>query len=62
MLVGKIEGKRPSRRPGHKWADNNKKHFREMGWGNIDLIHLAQDRYQWRALFDTVMNFREFLE
>jgi hypothetical protein len=30
---------------------------REIGWGGIDWIDLAQDRDQWRALVNTVMNF-----
>jgi hypothetical protein len=30
--------------------------LREIGWGSMDWIHLAQDRDQWRALVNTVMN------
>jgi hypothetical protein len=30
--------------------------LREIGWGAMDWIHLAQDRDQWRALVNTVMN------
>jgi hypothetical protein len=32
--------------------------LREIGWGSIDWIQLAQDRDQWRALVNTVMNLR----
>jgi hypothetical protein len=32
--------------------------LREIGWGAMDWIDLAQDRDQWRVLVDTVMNFR----
>jgi hypothetical protein len=32
--------------------------LREIGWGDIDWLDLAQDRDQWRALVDTAMNFR----
>jgi hypothetical protein len=32
--------------------------LREIGWGGMDWIDLAQDRDQWRALVNTVMNFR----
>jgi hypothetical protein len=32
--------------------------LREIGWGGIDCIHLAQDSDQWRALVNTVMNLR----
>jgi hypothetical protein len=28
--------------------------LREMGWDCMDWIHLAQDRYQWQALVNTV--------
>jgi hypothetical protein len=30
--------------------------LREMGWSVMDWIDLAQDRDQWKALVDTVMN------
>jgi hypothetical protein len=33
-------------------------HLREIGWGCMDWIDLAQDRDQWRALQNTVMNLR----
>jgi hypothetical protein len=31
---------------------------RQIVWGSMDWIDLAQDRNQWRALVSTVMNFR----
>jgi hypothetical protein len=30
----------------------------EIGWDGMDWIKLAQDRDQWRALVNTVMNLR----
>jgi hypothetical protein len=30
----------------------------ETGFGNVDWIHLAQDRDTWRAVVNTVMNLR----
>jgi hypothetical protein len=30
--------------------------LREIGWGGMDWIDLAQDRDRWRALVNTVMN------
>jgi hypothetical protein len=30
--------------------------LREIGWDDMDWIDLAQDRVQWRALVNTVMN------
>jgi hypothetical protein len=32
--------------------------LREILWGGMDWIYLAQDRDQWRALVNTVMNLR----
>jgi hypothetical protein len=32
--------------------------LREVGWGGMDWIDLAQDRDQWRVLVNTVMNLR----
>jgi hypothetical protein len=32
--------------------------LKEMGWGGMDWIDLAQDGAQWRALVNTVMNLR----
>jgi hypothetical protein len=49
ILVGKPEGKRPLGRPRSVWVDNNKMNLREIGWGVMGCIHLAQDRDQWRA-------------
>jgi hypothetical protein len=31
---------------------------REIGWDGMDWIDLAQDKDQWRALVNTVMNLR----
>jgi hypothetical protein len=39
-------------------VDNIKMDPREIGWGGMDWTNLAQDRDQWRALVNTVMNFR----
>jgi hypothetical protein len=58
ILVGKPEGKRPLGRPRRGWEDNIKMDLREIGCGGIDWIDLAQDRDQWRALVNTVMNLR----
>jgi hypothetical protein len=32
--------------------------LREIGFGDVDWIDLAQDRDRWRALVNTVMNLR----
>jgi hypothetical protein len=54
--VGKPERKRPLGRPGHKWVDNIRMNLREIGWGSMAWIDVAQDRNQWRTLVNTVMN------
>jgi hypothetical protein len=56
ILVGRPEGRRPLGRPRHGWEDNIKMDLREIGFGDVDWIDLAQDRDRWRALLNTVMN------
>jgi hypothetical protein len=58
ILVGKPEGRRPLGRPRRGWEDNIKMGLREIGWGGMDWIDVAQDRDQWMALVNTVMNLR----
>jgi hypothetical protein len=58
ILVGKLEGKRPLGRPRRRWMDNIEIDLREIEWGGIDWIDLAQDRDQCRPLVHTVMNLR----
>jgi hypothetical protein len=58
ILVEKPEGKRPLGRPRRRWVDNIKMNLREIGWDGVDWIELAQDKDQWRALVNTVMNLR----
>jgi hypothetical protein len=45
-------------RPRCRWVDNIKMDLREIGLDGMDWIKLAQDRDQWRALVNTVMNVR----
>jgi hypothetical protein len=56
ILVGKPEGKIPLGRPRRRWVDNIKMDLRETGWNGMEWIDLAQDRDQWRALVNTVIN------
>jgi hypothetical protein len=58
LLVGKHEGKRLLGRPGCRWEDDIRKDLREIEWQGVDWMHLAQHRYQWRTLVNTVMNLR----
>jgi hypothetical protein len=58
ILVRKPEEEIPRERPRRRWVDNIKMDVREIGWDGMDWINLAQDRDQWRALVNTVMNLR----
>jgi hypothetical protein len=58
VLVGRPEGKRPLGRPRRRWEDNIKMYLGEMGIDGANWIRLAQDRVQWRAFVNTVMNLR----
>ena len=58
VLVVEPEGKRPLGRPRLRWEDNIKMDLQEVGGGGVDWMELAQDRDRWRALVNTVMNFR----
>ena len=58
ILVGKSEGKRTLGRPRHRWFHDIEMDLREIGWGGMDLIDLAQDKDQWRGLVKTVMNLK----
>jgi hypothetical protein len=44
ILVGKLEEKRPLGRPRRKWMDDIKTDLREIGWDDMELIELVQDR------------------
>jgi hypothetical protein len=58
ILVGKPCGKRPLGRARRKWGDNIGMNVGEIGWDDMDWIHLVQDRGQWRAFVKTLMNLR----
>jgi hypothetical protein len=57
LLVGKPEGRRPLGGPRRKWVDNIRMDLVEVGWGDVDWIGLAQER--WRALVNSVLNLRD---
>jgi hypothetical protein len=56
VVIGKPEGKRPFGRPRHRWEYGMGMDLREIGWGSVVLIKLAQDRDRWWALVNMVMN------
>jgi hypothetical protein len=52
------KSQKPLGRPRRRWVDNIKIDLRDIGLDGMDWIDLAQDRDQWRAVVNTVMNFR----
>jgi hypothetical protein len=58
ILVGEPEGKRPLKRPRRRWVDSTKIHLRETEWDGTDWVDMAENREQWRALVNKVMNLR----
>jgi hypothetical protein len=54
--LGDPKVKRPLGRPRRRWEDNIKTDLREIGIDGANWIQLAQDRVQWRASVNTMMN------
>jgi hypothetical protein len=44
--------------PKRRWENNVRMFLRELEWELVDWMHMAQDRNQWRAVVNTVMNLR----
>jgi hypothetical protein len=57
VLIGKPEGKERVGSAGRRWNDNIKCVLRKS-FGIVKWIDLAQDRYKWRTVVETVMNCR----
>jgi hypothetical protein len=58
MLVRKPEGKKQLVRSRSRKKDNVRMNLREIGRESVDWMHLAQDRDQWCAVINTVMDIR----
>jgi hypothetical protein len=56
ILIRKLEGKRPLKRPRHSSENNIKMALREIGLKGVNRIRLAQDRDWWRSLVIKIMN------
>jgi hypothetical protein len=56
FLSGNLKG-RDLGSPRQRWKDI-KMYLRVKGWEGVDWIHVDQDRDQWWAVMNTVMNFR----
>jgi hypothetical protein len=58
ILVRRPEGRRPLGRTKRRWEYSITMDLREIGFGDVDWIHWAEDRDRWRPLVHTVMNLR----
>jgi hypothetical protein len=54
----KVCGKKSVGRPRRRWEDNIRMDLREIGWKVVDCTHLVQDRDQWWAVVNAVINLR----
>jgi hypothetical protein len=52
------ESQKERGRSRRRWVDNIKMDLREIEWDGMNWMELDQDRDQWRALVNTVMNLR----
>jgi hypothetical protein len=58
IVIGEPRRMKPFGKSSHIWEDNIRMDTREIGCESVDWIHLSQDRDLWRAVVNTVMNFR----
>jgi hypothetical protein len=58
LLVCKSGGKSSLERPRRRWEDGIKMDLREIRWGDVEWIDVAQDRDRWRAVVNAVMKLR----
>jgi hypothetical protein len=56
VSVGKPEGIRSLGRLSHRWEDGIRMDHRDICWGSMEWIHLAQDRDWWWAVMNVVIN------
>jgi hypothetical protein len=57
IFVGKLEGKRPFGRKRRRWENNIGINVTEMVWEGVKSGRMDQNRDNWRALANTVLNF-----
>jgi hypothetical protein len=56
ILVGKPEGMKPLEGYKHRWEDYIRMDRKELGRDVVNLTHQTQDRVQWRAIVNKVIN------
>jgi hypothetical protein len=57
-VIIRLEMKTPLEIPRQMFEDNIRMDLREIGWEDVDWMHLAQNRDQRRAVVNTVMSRR----
>jgi hypothetical protein len=58
LLARKPEWKGSAGRPRRRWVDNINIDLADLGLGSLHWIILAQDRWSWRVLVNSVTKFR----
>jgi hypothetical protein len=54
--VGKPEGRRPFGRYIRNWKDNIKMALKDIGWGEVNWMNVAQHICKWQTPLKIVMN------
>jgi hypothetical protein len=62
IFVGKPDVKRPLGRPKHGWEDNIRMDLWRKGREGVEWMHLVQDRDQWWAIVNMLMNLQNFIK
>jgi hypothetical protein len=58
ILIEKPEAKRLPGRPRRRWEDNIRMNFKDIGWGNVERIQLAQDTEKQRTVVNMARDLR----
>jgi hypothetical protein len=58
IVVGKSEGKRLRGRPRRRCEDNIRISRKDIGWVDVDWMHVSQGKVQWRAVVNVVIKLR----
>ena len=58
LLIGKPTGKKPLGRPRHRWEDNIRMNFQQIGINASNWVDSTQDRDYWRAVVNAALNLR----
>jgi hypothetical protein len=56
VFMGIVEGKGSLGRRRRRWKDNIEEDLKELGWKDVNAIHLAEGRGQWQVLVNVLTN------